>query len=110
MGIELELHAGRPARKGASRDTLLQGSYRHGAALARALAPLDRHGPGKLGRVDPCGDTFFNEQEAAVVQQEVAALIGRCTDEAQRAALLDLAGLLRACAETPGSYLWFMGD
>ncbi|MET8130373.1 hypothetical protein ABZV67_47295 [Streptomyces sp. NPDC005065] len=110
MGIELELHSGRPARKGASRDTLLRGSYQHGEALARVLSTLDRHDSGKLGWVDPYGDTLFNEQEAQVARQEVTALSQRCTDEQQKAALLDLAELLDACAETPGSYLWFMGD
>ncbi|MFF1443546.1 hypothetical protein [Streptomyces sp. NPDC058295] len=109
MGIELELHSGRP-RRGASRGTLLRGSYQHGEALAGALSGLDRHGSGKLGWVDPYGDTFFNEQEAQVARREVATLTQRCTDEQQKAALLDLAELLEACAATPGSYLWFMGD
>lgn len=110
MGIELELHSGRPARKGSSRETLLRGSYRHGEALAGALHTLDRHDSGKLGWVDPYGDTLFNEQEAQAACQEVAALIQRCTDERCKAALLDLAELLEACSATPGSYLWFMGD
>ncbi|WP_329281283.1 hypothetical protein [Streptomyces sp. NBC_01451] len=52
-GIGLELHAGRPARKGRSRETLPRGSYEHGEALARALGALDPHGSGRLGRVDP---------------------------------------------------------
>ncbi|MET9503910.1 hypothetical protein ABZY42_19660 [Streptomyces sp. NPDC006622] len=107
MGIELELHSARPTRKGSSRETLLRGSYEHGEALARALDPV---GSGKLGRVDPYGDTLFNEQEAQAARQEVAVLAQRCADESQRAALLDLAQLLDACAATPGSYLWFMGD
>lgn len=81
---------------------MLRGSYEHGEAPARVL--------GKLGWVDPYGDTLFNEQEAHVVRQEVAVLTQRCTDEEQKAALLDLAELLEACAATPGSYLWFMGD
>lgn len=110
MGIELELHSGRPTRKGSPRDTLLRGSYEHGEALARALSTLDRYNSGKLGWVDPYGDTLFNEQEAQVARQEVAALSQRCADEQRKAALLDLAGLLEACAATPGSYLWFMGD
>ncbi|MGK5499182.1 hypothetical protein [Streptomyces sp. URMC 125] len=110
MGIELELHAGRPARKGSSRETLLRGSYRHGEALARALSTLGRHGSDRLGWVDPYGDTLFNEQEAQVASQEVVALVRRCNDEWQKAALLDLAELLEACTATPGSYLWLMGD
>ncbi|PAZ14966.1 hypothetical protein CLM62_16495 [Streptomyces sp. SA15] len=32
--------------------------------MARAPSTLDRHGSGKLGWVDPYGDTLFNEQEA----------------------------------------------
>ncbi|MFE7672350.1 hypothetical protein ACFU5N_09030 [Streptomyces albidoflavus] len=110
MGIELELHSGRPARKGASRATLLRGSYQHGEALARALSSLDRHGSGKLAWVDPYGDTLFNEQEAQVAGEEAAALAKECDDQQQRAALVDLAELLEACAATPGSCLWFMGD
>ncbi|MFD8423223.1 hypothetical protein [Streptomyces sp. NPDC059466] len=78
--------------------------------MARALSTLERHGPGKLGRVDPYGDTLFNEQEAQLACQEAVALSHRCTDDHQKAALLDLAELLEACAATPGSYLWFMGD
>ncbi|WUD70382.1 hypothetical protein OG937_45360 [Streptomyces sp. NBC_00510] len=110
MGIELELHSGRPARKGSSRATLLRGSYHHGEALARALGRLDRHGSGKLGWVDPYGDTLLNEQEAQVASADVAELAKDCGDEQQKAALLDLAKLLEACVATPGSYLWFMGD
>ncbi|MGW0601903.1 hypothetical protein ACWD11_32915 [Streptomyces sp. NPDC002776] len=110
MGIELELHSGRPARKGSSRDTLLRGSYEHGEALARALSTLDRHASGKLGWVDPYGDTLFNEQEAQVARQEAVVLAQTCTDEQQKAALLDLVVFLEGCAATPGSYLWFIGD
>ncbi|QXE38748.1 hypothetical protein KQY30_35600 [Streptomyces sp. GMY02] len=110
MGIELELYSGRPARRGSSRVTLLRGSYQHGEALARALSRLDRQGSGKLGWVDPYGDTLFNEQEAQVASKEAAALAKGCDDERQRAALLDLTELLGACAATPGSYLRFMGD
>ncbi|MET8646782.1 hypothetical protein ACWEQ2_31760 [Streptomyces sp. NPDC004096] len=110
MGIELELHSGRPVRKGSSRDTLLRGSYQHGEALARSLSTLDRHGPGKLGWVDPYGDTLFNDQEARVARQEVDVLVRQCADTKEKAALLDLADLLEACAATPGSYVWFIGD
>ncbi|MEV7323147.1 hypothetical protein [Streptomyces sp. NPDC093970] len=110
MGIELELHSARPARKGPARDTFLRGSYEHGEALAAALSGLDRHGSGKLGWVDPYGDTLFNEQEAEVARQEAAALAEGCGDARHKAALLDLAGLLDACAATPGSYVWFLGD
>ncbi|MEU8997212.1 hypothetical protein AB0952_33300 [Streptomyces caniferus] len=74
------------------------------------LSTLDPHGPGKLGGVDPYGDTLFNEQEAHVARQEVAALTEGCGDPQRKAALLDLGELLEACAATPGSYLWFMGD
>ncbi|AUG76693.1 hypothetical protein CFP65_1819 [Kitasatospora sp. MMS16-BH015] len=109
MGIELELHSARPGR-GSSRATLLRGSYAYGEALAHALSSLDRHGSGKLGWVDPYGDTLFNEQEAEAARREVAALVDDCADGRQRAALLDLDGLLAQCAATPGSYLQFIGD
>ncbi|MFI6845836.1 hypothetical protein OG535_09205 [Kitasatospora sp. NBC_00085] len=39
-----------------------------------------------------------------------AALLARCTTEAQRAAVRDLADVLAKCAGTPGSWLWFIGD
>ncbi|GKQ40208.1 hypothetical protein [Streptomyces sp. A012304] len=129
MGIELELHSRRPARKGSSADTLLRASYQHGEALARvlgaldghrsggrgthrsgALDALDRHSSGGLRRVDPYGDTFFGEHEARAARDEAVALARRCADERRRAALLDLAELLEACATTPGSYLWCRGD
>ncbi|NEA63375.1 hypothetical protein [Streptomyces sp. SID12488] len=110
MGIELELHAERPTRRARSRETLLRHSYEHGEALAKALRTLDRHNSGKLGWVDPYGDTLFNEQEAQVARQEVDALQQRCTGKEEKAALLDLAELLEACVATPGSYLWFIGD
>ncbi|MFD4198544.1 hypothetical protein [Amycolatopsis thermoflava] len=48
------------------------------------------------------------EAEAALPQ--VAALLRDCADDSARAALTDLAGMLEACAATPGGYLWFMGD
>ncbi|MEU0468734.1 hypothetical protein ABZ215_32430 [Amycolatopsis sp. NPDC006131] len=104
MGVELELHAGRPARDGSS---LLRGSYEHGEALARVLDGVDT---GRLSWVDPYGDTMFNEQVAEAAMPQVSALLRDCTDPAARAALTDLAGMLEACAATPGSYLWFMGD
>ncbi|MFH8747716.1 hypothetical protein ACH4GK_27970 [Streptomyces rimosus] len=110
MGIELELHSARPARGKASGSTLLHGSYEHGEALAWALSPFVRTGPGKLAWVDPYGDTLFNEQEAQAALPEAAELIERCADASQKAALQDLAALLERCAATPGSYLWFMGD
>ncbi|MEU7190223.1 hypothetical protein [Streptomyces sp. NPDC045369] len=110
MGIELELHSGRPARSKASEATLLQGSYGHGEALADALGPFDRSGPGKLAWVDPYGDTLFNEQEAEAALPEAAALFERRSDASQKAALQDLMAFLKRCTETPGSHLWFMGD
>ncbi|MER6441933.1 hypothetical protein ABT275_37205 [Streptomyces sp. NPDC001185] len=74
------------------------------------LSTLDRHDSGKLGWVDPYGDTLFNEQEAQVARQEVATLARECADDQQKAALVDLAELLEVCTATPGSYLWFIGD
>ncbi|MEY9965398.1 hypothetical protein ABIA33_003440 [Streptacidiphilus sp. MAP12-16] len=110
VGIELELHSGRPMRGKSSRTSLLRRSYEHGEALARALGSFGRTAPGKLAWVDPYGDTLFNEQEAQAALREVAVLSQGCADGPQQAALHDLAALLAACAATPGSYLWFMGD
>ncbi|MFG3284423.1 hypothetical protein [Streptomyces sp. NPDC048111] len=111
MGIELELHSARPTRMGRrwTRGTLLRGSYEHGEALAKALSTA-AHDSGRLGRVDPYDDTLFDGQEARAALREVTALVRRCTDDRQRAALLDLTALLEACAATPGSHVWFMGD
>ncbi|MFG2822793.1 hypothetical protein ACGFX4_25600 [Kitasatospora sp. NPDC048365] len=112
MGIELELHSVRPARRNyeKSRASLLRASYEHGEALAAALANLDVREPGRLPQVDPYGDTQFNEQEAEVALGEIPGLLKRCTSEWQKAAVADLASLLKSCATTPGSYLWFIGD
>ncbi|MEU6670276.1 hypothetical protein [Streptomyces sp. NPDC046727] len=108
MGIELELRVKRAARgKGRQRDVVILGSHEHGDALAQALDGVVR---GRLARVDPYRDTRFTEQDAEAALPEVAALVRECTDPAQRAALLDLAELLRACAATPGGCLWFVGD
>ncbi|MEU8621905.1 hypothetical protein [Streptomyces sp. NPDC048623] len=112
MGIELELHSARPARNdwAMSRATFLQGSYEYGEELAAVLATLKADGPDKLSWVDPYGDTQFNEQEAEVALGEIAGLLQRCTTEGQRAAVTDLAAMLKSCATTPGSCLWFVGD
>ncbi|MFJ3219038.1 hypothetical protein ACIPLC_24315 [Kitasatospora sp. NPDC086801] len=114
MGIELELHSERPAWTewdvwDASRATLLQGSYGHGEALAQVLA-LGRKGPGRLCSVAPFGDTLFDAGEAGAVLLEVPGLLPLCVNESQTVAVRDLARLLAACATTPGSYLWLMGD
>ncbi|USQ82476.1 hypothetical protein NFX46_01035 [Streptomyces phaeoluteigriseus] len=110
MGIDLELHSSRPARKN-WRATLLQSSYGHGDALADALGSLQLLGvPGRLTAVDLYGDTLMNEQEAAAAVREIGDLKQRCSDERQLAALDDLARMLGECAATPGSYLWFVGD
>ncbi|WGD41647.1 hypothetical protein [Streptomyces cathayae] len=110
MGIDLELHSSRPARKN-WRATLLQSSYGHGDALADALGSLQLLGvPGRLTAVDLYGDTLMNEQEAAAAVREIRDLKQRCGDERQLAALDDLARMLSECAATRGSYLWFAGD
>ncbi|MFJ5925533.1 hypothetical protein ACIQF6_23285 [Kitasatospora sp. NPDC092948] len=111
MGIELELHAERPGRrKKGAPDTPLRASYKHGEGLASALSGLDLHHSGVLGRVDPYRDTAINEQEAELAGRQIVALIERCPTGPERAALLDLAAMLEACATTPGSYLVFIGD
>ncbi|WP_431682951.1 hypothetical protein [Kitasatospora sp. KL5] len=112
MGIELELHTARPPRAGRDKDrsTLLQGSYRHGGALASALARLDPDRSGPLGRVDPYNDTLVDEQQAQAALRDIDGLLEQCSGEAERAAVHDLAALLRACAATPGSHLLFIGD
>lgn len=112
MGIDLELHASRPARTWRkSRATLLRSSHGHGDALADALGSLQLLGvTGRLTAVDPYGDTLMNEQESAAALREIHDLRQRCGDERQLAALDDLATMLEQCAATPGSYLRFAGD
>jgi hypothetical protein len=112
MGIDLELHSARPTRNWRkSRATLLRSSNGHGDALADALGSLQLLGiPGRLAAVDPYGNTLMNEQESAAALGEIHELRQRCADERQSSALDDLAALLRQCAGTPGSYLWFQGD
>ncbi|AJE40739.1 hypothetical protein CP978_12555 [Streptomyces nodosus] len=112
MGIDLELHSTRPTRNWRkSRATFLRSSYGHGDALADALCSLQLLGvPGRLTAIDPYGDTFMNEQESAVVLQEIQHLRQRCGDERQLAAMDDLAAMLEQCVATPGSCLWFAGD
>ncbi|MFI9374849.1 hypothetical protein [Streptomyces parvulus] len=110
MGIELELHSSRPARK-SWRATLLQGSYEHGEALAGVLGSFQRLGAaGRLTAIDPYRDTLMNEQQAATALREIGELRQRCGDGGQLAALDDLARMLGECAATPGSYLRFCGD
>ncbi|MFJ8039901.1 hypothetical protein ACIRBX_05195 [Kitasatospora sp. NPDC096147] len=111
MGIELELHCDRPPTTwDASRGTLLHSSYEHGDRLAEALALLQSREPGRLPRVDPYGDTVFDGQEAESALAEIPGLLDRCAGPGQEAAVRDLAAMLRLCAATPGSHLWFMGD
>jgi hypothetical protein len=111
MGIELELHARRPARRGrASRATLLRGSYDHGEGLAAALAGPGAAGLHRLAGVDPYGDTLFDEHQAAAALAEARTLLARCATPAQTAAVRDLLTMLEACARVPGGHLWFMGD
>jgi hypothetical protein len=107
MGIELELRV----RQGAARrDSVVRRSHRHGDSLALALETLVPAGQGRLSRIDPYRDTRFTEQDAQAALREVTALVDKCTSPFQEAALLDLAEFLEACARTPGSSLWFLGD
>ncbi|MFD0277310.1 hypothetical protein ACFVHB_25850 [Kitasatospora sp. NPDC127111] len=108
MGIELALYDRRPPGSRKKPATLLHLSTGHGDALAAALAAhATDH---RLGRVDPYGDTLFNEQDAGAALAETAALLPRCATEPPRAAVRDLAELLAKCAHTPGSWLMFLGD
>ncbi|MEU0003664.1 hypothetical protein ABZ079_04975 [Streptomyces sp. NPDC006314] len=107
MGIELELRVKRTTQGKGRRDVVIRGSHEHGEALARALDGLTE---GRLAQVDPYRDTRFTEQDAQAALTEVAALVRDCANPFQEAALLDLAELLEACAATPGSCLWFIGD
>ncbi|MCL3993805.1 hypothetical protein [Streptomyces lavenduligriseus] len=101
MGIELELR---------QRNTVVRRSYEHGETLALALDRLVPPGQGRLSQIDPYRDTRFTGSDAQAALPEVAALVDKCTSPFQEAALLDLAEMLRACAETPGGCLWFIGD
>ncbi|MEU6233304.1 hypothetical protein [Kitasatospora sp. NPDC047058] len=109
MGIELARYDRRPPGSRKRPAALVRLSTGHGPGLADALA-AHAHPDHRLGRIDPYGDTEFNEQDAAAALAEAAGLLARCTTEQQRAAVRDLAGLLTECAGTPGSRLCFLGD
>ncbi|MGV9275751.1 hypothetical protein [Streptomyces griseosporeus] len=125
MGIDLELHSARPAKRNwrKSRATLVRSSYEHGDALAELLESFGQLGvAGRLAGVDPYGDTLMNEQEAAAALREIReiretretrdadGLRQLCVDGRRLDALGDLAEMLEQCAATPGSYVWFAGD
>ncbi|MEU7097197.1 hypothetical protein AB0A66_02425 [Streptomyces longwoodensis] len=113
MGIDLELHSARPVRKDwhRSRATLLASSHEYGEVLAEALTALRLSGvPGRLTALDPYRDTLMNEQEAEAALREIEGLKEAYGSDRRRDASADLAALLRACAATPGSCLWFVAD
>ncbi|MFE4450190.1 hypothetical protein [Streptomyces sp. NPDC056796] len=111
MGIELELHAERPALDwDRSRATLLRGSYDHGEALAEMLSVTSEAEHGRLARVDAYGDTVFDGRQAEAALHAAASLLLMYSSERQKAAVRDLMTMLRCCADTPGSCLWFVGD
>ncbi|MFE4973979.1 hypothetical protein ACFRAR_17955 [Kitasatospora sp. NPDC056651] len=110
MSIEVALYDGRPKGGDRDRPAMLHLSTGHGGGLAAALAEHARPSDHRLGRIDPYGDTLFNEQDAGAAFEEATALLARCTDEAQRAAVRDLRNLLAHCAATPGSWLCLYGD
>ncbi|GHF02105.1 hypothetical protein GCM10017786_39130 [Amycolatopsis deserti] len=66
-------------------------------------------GQARAGRVVAVA-RVLRAREAQATLPEVAALLQKSPDADARAALADLAGMLEACAATPGSYLRFMGD
>ncbi|WP_033258558.1 MULTISPECIES: hypothetical protein [Kitasatospora] len=105
MGIEIELYAERPNR----RSRPLRGSYRNGEELALVLSRLP-YGEGRLGRVNPYGDTALNEQDAGAALAELDALAALARTPGQREAVEDLGRMLAECAATPGSWVLFVGD
>lgn len=113
MGIDLQLHNGRPhwpKPRQKQKPTLIRQSYEHAETLAGLISELPTNTSGKLWTVDPYRDTLFNEQVAEAALREIPDLLNRCADDAQTAAVRDLAAFLEACATTPGSYLVFVGD
>lgn len=108
MGIELELHSNRPTRWEKSRESLVRGSYRHGNDLATVLARVPHRESGRLGSVDPYGDTVFNDQDAEAALSEIPDLLNRCANEEETAAVRDLAEIMASCVQD--TYLWFIGD
>ncbi|MFF4541847.1 hypothetical protein [Streptomyces aureus] len=113
MGIDLQLHNGRPywpGRRSKRKATLIRQSHGHGEALSELIAGIPANTSGKLWTVDPYNDTTFNEQVAEAALREMPALLDRCTNDAQVEAARDLMAYLKDCATTPGSYLVFVGD
>ncbi|MGW3077702.1 MULTISPECIES: hypothetical protein [unclassified Kitasatospora] len=109
MGIDMALYDGRPNDGRRTRPRMLHLSS-PGEALTIALARHTDPAHHRLGRIDPYGDTLFNEQDAGAAFEEATALLARCTTEEQRAAVRDLRNLLANCAAVPGSWLAFHGD
>ncbi|MEU3569747.1 hypothetical protein AB0E96_15160 [Kitasatospora sp. NPDC036755] len=109
MSIDIALYDGHPAggRRTGARMLRLSSP---GAALDDALARHTDPARHRLGRIDPYGDTLFDERDAGAVFEEATALLARCTTEEQRAAVRELRDLLADCAATPGSRLVFLGD
>ncbi|MBO1416365.1 hypothetical protein [Streptomyces sp. FH025] len=110
MGIDIALYEGRPNNGRRTSPTMLHLSTDHGQALAEALAAHADPSGHRLHRIDPYGDTLFNEQDAGAAFEEATTLLARCTTEEQRAAVRDLRNLLAHCAATPGSWVAFHGD
>ncbi|KES03729.1 hypothetical protein BU52_28865 [Streptomyces toyocaensis] len=113
MGIDLQLHDGRPfwpSRRSKRRATLIRQTHEPGEALAQLIVKLPRNTSGKLWTVDPYNDTILNEQEAEATLREIPDLLECCTDDSEAEAVRALAAYLEACAATPGSYLVFAGD
>ncbi|MEU1982966.1 hypothetical protein [Nocardia sp. NPDC019395] len=80
MGIDLQLHNGRPhgpGRRSKRKPTLVRQSYEHGAALAQLIERLAANTSGKLWMVDPYSDMVFNEQVAAAAFREIPDLLDR---------------------------------
>ncbi|MFJ6620356.1 hypothetical protein ACIQOW_22645 [Kitasatospora sp. NPDC091335] len=109
MAIDIALYDGHPNGGRRTSPRMLHLSS-PGEALTIALARHTDPARHRLGRIDPYGDTLFDEQEAGAAFEEATALLARCTTEAERAAVRELRNLLAECAATPGSRLEFLGD
>ncbi|MBD0670314.1 hypothetical protein [Streptomyces sp. CBMA156] len=109
MSIDIALYDGHPNGGRRTGPRMLHLSS-PGEALTIALARHTDPARHRLGRIDPYGDTLFDEQDAGAAFEEATALLARCTTEAERAAVRELRNLLAECAATPGSRLEFLGD
>lgn len=75
-----------------------------------ASRPADLAGTVCMRFLDPYGDTIFNQEQIAVVADEIDELASRTREKEGRAHLVAVAALARKALGHVHTYLWFIGD